>query len=55
MNLDVNDLRILATVASLLLFVGICGWAWARRNRDRFDAAAQLPFESDDNTHREPT
>ena len=48
MNIDVNDLRIAATVVSLLLFLGICGWAWARRNGARFDDAAQLPFSDRD-------
>jgi len=47
MNLDVNDLRIAATLVSLLLFVSICGWAWARRNHARFAEAAQLPFLDD--------
>ena len=47
MNIDVNDLRIAATVVSLLLFVSICGWAWARRHRARFDEAANLPFHGD--------
>ncbi len=47
MTIDVNDLRIAATVLSLLLFLGICGWAWARRNHARFDAAAQLPLHDD--------
>lgn len=47
MNIDVTSLRIIITVVSLLIFVGICGWAYARRNRERFDEAAQLPFQSD--------
>ena len=47
MLIDVNDLRIAATVLSLLMFLGICGWAWARRNHARFDAAAQLPLHDD--------
>ena len=47
MNIDINDLRIAATVVSLLLFLGICGWAWARHNRDTFDAAARLPFDGE--------
>ena len=47
MNFDVNDLRIAATVLSLLVFLGICGWAWARHNRDTFDDAAHLPFRGD--------
>jgi cytochrome c oxidase cbb3-type subunit IV len=47
MHIDVNDLRIAATVVSLLLFLGICGWAWSRRNRAHFDDAADLPFRGD--------
>jgi cytochrome c oxidase cbb3-type subunit 4 len=47
MNLDVNDLRIAATLASLAVFIGICAWAWARRNRAHFDEAAHLPFDDD--------
>ena len=47
MTIDVNDLRIAATVLSLLTFLGICAWATARRNRARFDAAAQLPLHDD--------
>jgi cytochrome c oxidase cbb3-type subunit 4 len=34
-------------VLSLLLFVGIVGWAWSRRNQADFDAAAQLPFNDE--------
>jgi len=47
MTIDVNDLRIAATLLSLLIFLGICGWAVARRNGARFDAAAQLPLLDD--------
>ncbi len=42
--MDVNDLRSAVTLLSLLLFGGIVVWAWAKRNRRRFDEAAQLPF-----------
>jgi len=47
MSLDVNDLRVAATVVSLAIFVGICVWAWTRRNRLGFDEAAELPFDGD--------
>ena len=47
MNIDVNDLRIAATLVSLLLFIGICGWAWTRRNRAGFDEAANLPLRDE--------
>jgi cytochrome c oxidase cbb3-type subunit IV len=45
--MDVNTLRIAATVAAFLTFIGILAWTFARRNRRGFDAAAQLPFTQD--------
>jgi cytochrome c oxidase cbb3-type subunit IV len=45
MNIDVNLLRVLVTVISFLVFVGIVAWAWSRRNKAAFDEAAQLPFQ----------
>ncbi len=42
--MDINDLRSLVTVVSLLTFVGIVAWAYSRRNRASFDEAARLPF-----------
>jgi len=47
MNMDINTLRSVVTVISLLAFVGIVAWAWSRRNRERFDEAARLPFQDD--------
>jgi len=45
--MDINDLRSIVTVVSLLTFVGIVVWAWSKRNQSRFDEAAQLPFKDD--------
>jgi cytochrome c oxidase cbb3-type subunit IV len=45
--MDINDLRSIVTVVSLLAFVGIVVWAWSKRNRANFDEAAQLPFKDD--------
>ncbi|MBS0449524.1 MAG: cbb3-type cytochrome c oxidase subunit 3 [Proteobacteria bacterium] len=42
--MDVNDLRSLMTVVSMIAFLGIIVWAWSRNNRAAFDEAAQLPF-----------
>ena len=42
--MDVNDLRILITLLSFVIFVGIVFWAWSSRQRRRFDEAANLPF-----------
>lgn len=47
MEFDVNTLRSLYTVVSLLSFIGIIVWAYSRRNSDEFKQAAQLPFEQD--------
>lgn len=45
--MDINTLRILATLASFATFIGIVVWAWAGRNASRFEEAAQLPFDQD--------
>ncbi|MBX3623976.1 MAG: cbb3-type cytochrome c oxidase subunit 3 [Rhizobacter sp.] len=46
--MDLNDLRSLVTLVSLATFAGICTWAWAKRNRDRFDEAARIPLMTAD-------
>ena len=45
--MDVTILRIVATLASFLTFLGITWWAYARANRARFDEAARIPFQQD--------
>ena len=45
--MDITTLRSVATVACLVLFLGIVAWAYARRNKSRFEEAANLPFEQD--------
>ena len=45
--MDINDLRSIVTVVSLLTFVGIVVWAWSKRNKADFDEAARLPFKDD--------
>ncbi|TFY96540.1 cbb3-type cytochrome oxidase subunit 3 [Ramlibacter rhizophilus] len=46
--MDITTLRIVATLVSLATFLAIAGWAYARRNRGRFDEAAALPFQNDE-------
>jgi cytochrome c oxidase cbb3-type subunit 4 len=46
--MDINDLRSLITVAGLLCFLAIVGWAYGRSSKKGFDEAAQLPFSGDD-------
>jgi cytochrome c oxidase cbb3-type subunit IV len=47
--MELNLLRSLVTLISFAVFAGIVYWAFNSRNRARFDEAANLPFESDDN------
>jgi cytochrome c oxidase cbb3-type subunit 4 len=44
---DVTTLRIAATLASFVTFVGILLWACSRCNDAAFDEASRLPFEQD--------
>jgi len=46
--MDINTLRSIVTVLAFSCFVGIVLWAWSRRNQERFDDAARLPFQQDD-------
>lgn len=46
--MDINDLRSISTVISMLTFVGIIWWAYSRGNQKRFDEAAALPFAEHD-------
>ena len=41
--MDVNDLRSLVTVISLLLFVCLVAWTWSRRRKAAFDEALTSP------------
>jgi cytochrome c oxidase cbb3-type subunit IV len=45
--MDINQWRSLTTVLLLVVFIGIVVWAYSRRNKQRFDEAAQLPFLDD--------
>lgn len=45
--MDINTLRILATLASFGTFLGIVYWTYVLANRQRLDEAARIPFEQD--------
>ncbi|PZO18990.1 MAG: CcoQ/FixQ family Cbb3-type cytochrome c oxidase assembly chaperone [Burkholderiales bacterium] len=45
--MDINDLRSIVTLISMFTFLGIVAWAWSKRNKDRFEEAAQLPFQDE--------
>ncbi len=45
--MDMTILRIAATLACFAVFIGILVWTFSRRNTQRFEEAAQLPFDQD--------
>ena len=45
---DINDIRSIITLVLLVIFIGICAWAWSSRNRERFEEAARLPFAEEE-------
>ena len=42
--MDVNDLRIAVTLASLVLFLALMAHTYSRRRKTDFEEAALLPF-----------
>ncbi len=46
--MDINVLRGVVAVVSLVLFLGIVWWAWSKHQKVRFDEAANLPFVEKD-------
>ena len=46
--MDINTMREAVTLTSFVIFIGIVIWAWSGANRQRFEEAAQLPFDEDD-------
>ncbi|HSR02371.1 MAG TPA: cbb3-type cytochrome c oxidase subunit 3 [Methylophilaceae bacterium] len=43
--MDINTLRVLVTLISFLVFIGIVIWVLRHRNTGEFEEAANLPFE----------
>ena len=50
--MDVNDLRAAITLLSFVAFIGVIAWAWSRRNKKRFDEAADLPFADEERSDK---
>ena len=46
--MDINDMRIAVTLASLVLFIALVVHTWSRRRQAEHEAAALLPFVEDD-------
>lgn len=51
--MEINLLRVLVTITSFIMFIGILWWAWKNRNTTDFKEAANLPFVEDQNTDGE--
>ncbi len=45
--MDINDLRSIFTVLTLICFVGIVWWAFSSRRKQTYEEAALLPLEDD--------
>ena len=45
--MDINDLRIVFTVLSFVVFIGIVLWAYSGKRKKAFQEAAQLALDDD--------
>jgi len=45
--IDINIVRGLITLLLMILFAGICIWAYSKARKPDFDEAAHLPLEED--------
>ena len=45
--MDITTLRIITTVASFAIFIGIVVWVLDRKKSRRFEEAAHVPFQDD--------
>ena len=48
MEFDINLVRSISTVLSLLVFLGLMLWAFNKRRKPAFEEAAQVPLQYDD-------
>jgi cytochrome c oxidase cbb3-type subunit 4 len=47
--MDLNDIRSLVTLLSLVLFIGLMVWTWYPARREAHEEAARLLFEGEAN------
>lgn len=48
MTMDINFVRGVLTLLLLLTFIGLCIWAYSRKQEKAFSEAANLPFADDE-------
>jgi cytochrome c oxidase cbb3-type subunit 4 len=46
--MDINTVRGISTIIVMIVFLGICLWAYSGSKKKDFDDAANLPFQDDD-------
>ncbi len=46
--MDIGVFRGIVTGVLLVLFLWLIAWAWSKRRKEKFDAAARLPLEDKD-------
>jgi len=45
--MDINTVRGISTIVVMIVFLGICLWAYSGSKKKDFDDAANLPFQDD--------
>ncbi len=53
--MDYSIIQSVWTIVVLVLFVGIVVWAWSGKRKQRFDEAANIPFDEDDSLPEDNT
>jgi cytochrome c oxidase cbb3-type subunit 4 len=48
---DIGLFHSIWTVLLIIIFVGIVLWAWSSRRKSRFEEAARLALDDDDDEH----
>ena len=46
--MDSGTISVIITAIFVLVFIGIVWWAFSKRNKQRFEEDARLPFMDDD-------
>lgn len=50
--MDINDFRGFHTILVMIIFIGICVWAYSAHRRKDNEESAQLPFEDEEMNRR---
>ena len=49
--MDYSLIQSIWTVVVMVVFIGIVLWAWSGKRKERFDQAANIPFDDDAPMH----